>query len=460
MKASLYPRKNWAIKPTAALTALILSGTCLFAHAGLSSEEAAKLGTELTPMGADPKGNAAGTIPAWTGGLTTPPAGYKPGGDYINPFANEKPLYVITAANMAEYDEFLSEGTKALLKRFPDTYKIPVYPSHRTSAYSQQVYDEIKVSAQNVQKVDDGYGILIGKEGKGRMPFPIPKTGIEPIWNLSSRYFGDDMVMNYADFPVQPNGAYTAVRNRQWKVWAPALFDDQEFGIKVFYEMFEPASVAGLKIVTHEPNNMAEIPRQTWTFNPGQRRVLRAPEVSYDTPIAGSDGLLTNDALSCFTGGKDRYDWKLLGKREMIIPYNNYDLNSSKVNVKDLIGPKHLNPDLMRHELHRVWVVEATLSPGKRNVFSKRHIYLDEDGYNCAGADLYDGRGELWRVSVVSTMQMYDIPAMIMRAEAHYDLQANRYFAGNISNGEKPWTVGNNPKTSDFTTNKLRRSGH
>lgn len=447
------------LKPASTLlTAILLCGVGAHSQAAITAEEAARLGTELTPIGADPAGNAAGTIPPWTGGLTTPPSGFKPGGDYINPFADEKPLYVITAANMAEHEQYLTEGTKALLKRFPDTYKVPVYPTHRTAALPPHVYEQIKSDAQSVQLVDNGDGII--SVGTGRVPFPIPKTGVELLWNLGNRYFGDDLVMNSSNFPVQSNGAYTAVKTRQWKVWAPALFDDEEFGIKVFYEMFSPASVAGLKIVTHEPNNMAKTPRQTWTFNPGQRRVLRAPEISYDTPISGSDGLVTNDATDCFSGGKDRYDWTLVGKQELIVPYNNYDLNANSTPVADIIGAQHINPDYMRYELHRVWVVDANLRQGKRNIFSKRRYYLDEDSYTCSGVDMYDGRGELWRVIVPSNMQMYDHPVMMMRAEAHYDLQANRYYAGYVSNGDAPWTFNNNARTSEFTTNKLRRAGH
>lgn len=447
------------LKPASTLlAAVLLCGMGTQAQAAITAEEAARLGTELTPMGADPAGNAAGTIPAWTGGMTTPPPGFKPGSDYINPFADEKPLYVITAANMAEHEQYLTEGTKALLKRFPDSYEVPVYTTHRTAALPQHVYDQIKIDAQSVELVDNGDGII--NVGKGRTPFPIPKTGVELLWNLGSRYFGDDLVMNSSNFPVQSNGAYTAVKTRQWKAWAPALFDDQEFGIKVFYEMFSPASVAGLKIVTHEPNNMAQTARQTWTFNPGQRRVLRAPEISYDTPISGSDGLVTNDATDCFGGAKDRYDWTLVGKQEMIVPYNNYDLNANSTPVSDIIGPKHINPEFTRYELHRVWVVDANLRDGKRNIFSKRRFYFDEDSYNCAGVDMYDGRGELWRVIVPSVIQMYDHPVPLMRAEAHYDLQANRYYAGYVSNGDAPWSFNNNARTSEFTTNKLRRAGH
>lgn len=442
---------------TSSVLALAVAGGP--ATAAISSEEAAKLGTELTPTGGNPKGNAAGTIPAWTGGLTTPPAGYKPGsGDYVDPFADEKPLYVITAANLAEHEEYLTEGTKALLKRFPETYKVPVYPTHRTAAFSQEYYKEIKTVAQSVNLVDGGEGIK--NVGTGAIPFPIPKSGLEAITNLAHRYAAlEDIVMTYSNFPVQGNGTYTEVKAQQTVMWAPRVEGDDEFGMKVFYELFSPASSAGYKLVTHEPLNFATTPRQTWAYNPGQRRVLRAPEVSYDTPIAGSDGLVTNDATDCFGGAKDRYNWKLLGKKEVIVPYNNYKLNSLQVRVKDIVGPQHVNPELMRYELHRAWVVEATLKEGKRNVFGKRTIYLDEDSWLCLAVDMYDGRGELWRVIVPSMIQMYDVPLPLMRLEAHYDLQARRYMVQYAANDSGPYRLNTGTKPSDFTISRLRRSG-
>ena len=438
---------------TGGVMALALSS---LAQAAMTAEQLAKRGSELTPIGANHDGNAEGTIPAWTGGLTQAPAGFKPGsGVYVDPFADEKPLYVITAANMAQYDKYLTDGTKALLKRFPDTYKVPVYPTHRTAAFPQQVYDDIKRDAEKVELTEDGLGIR--NIGKGRIPFPIPKNGTEAIVNFTHRYFGDDILMNYNSFPVQTNGTFTPVKAQQTKVWAPAKFGDTEFGIKVYYEMFAPASNAGYKIVTHEPLNFAQTPRQTWAYNPGQRRVLRAPEISYDTPIAGSDGLITNDQTDCFNGARDRYDWNLVGKQEKIIPYNNYKLNAIGVNSSDMIGVQHVNPELMRYELHRVWVVDATLKQGKRNVFAKRRYYFDEDSWNCGGGDLYDGRGELWRVIVPSIIQMYDVPMTLWQTEAHYDLQARRYMVQYAPN--KAWLVGDNAKEADFTISKLRRSG-
>lgn len=437
---------------------LALSLTCA-AHAAISAEEAAKLGTELTPLGANPEGNAAGTIPPWTGGLTTPPTGYKASsGDYIDPFADEQPLYVITAANMAQYDQHLTEGTKALLQRFPDTYYLPVYKTHRTAAYPQHVYDDIKQDAQSVELVDGGIGIR--NAGKGRTPFPIPKSGAELMWNMTSRYFGDDIIMTYANFPVHTNGAYTPVKARMHRVAPGALFNNPQFDMMMFYELFAPAANVGFKLLVHDPTNKASGVRQTWAYNPGQRRVLRAPDIAYDTPVDGSDGLVTMDQSDCFNGALDRYDWTLVGKRELIVPYNNYKLNSLQTKVSDIIGKQHINPNLNRYELHRAWVVEATLREGKRHVFTKRHYYLDEDSYICLGADLYDSRGELWRVVVPSNVQMYDVPMMMQRLEAHYDLHASRYMVQYVSNEEGPYQIGNGATPAHFTAGRLRRSSH
>lgn len=439
-----------------ATAGLLLAGG--MAQAALPIEEAARLGIELTPLGGDPQGNAAGTIPAWNGGLSTPPPGYKTGsGIYVNPFADEKPLYVITASNMSRYEQHLSEGTKALLKRFPNTYKIPVYPTHRTAAFPQHVYEDIKRDAQRVELINGGEGIK--NVGKGRIPFPIPRTGLEAITNLAHTYFGDDIVMHYSNFPVQANGSYTEVKVMEWRAWAPVMEGNEQFGSKFFYQMFSPASVAGTNIVSHVPFDYTTLDLQTWVYNPGQRRVLRAPEVSYDTPMAGTDGLVTSDADRCFSGGKDRYNWTLKGKKELIVPYNNYDLNYPGKRSSEIVGPQHINPQLMRYELHRVWVVEADLKSGKRHVISKRRYYLDEDSWLCVGAEFYDGRGELWRVIVPTNVQMYDIPMLLPHIEAHYDLHARRYYVGYVPNESGPWTVGNNAKSSDFSIAKLRRSG-
>ena len=80
-----------------------------------------------------------------------------------------------------------------------------------------------------------------------------------------------------------------------------------------------------------------------------------------------------------FNGAPDRYDWKLIGKKELYIPYNAYRLDSPQLKYSDIIKPGHINRDLTRYELHRVWEVEATLKTGERHIYAKRHFFIDED---------------------------------------------------------------------------------
>src|SRR5216117_2538075 len=103
------------------LSTLSISMFAGSAFAAVSPDEAAKIKTTLTPMGAEKAGNADGSIPAWTGGLTKDVAGAKFGDVPADPFPGEKPVLQITTRNAAQYADKLSEGTKALLAKYPET---------------------------------------------------------------------------------------------------------------------------------------------------------------------------------------------------------------------------------------------------------------------------------------------------------------------------------------------------
>ena len=136
---------------------LLLASICLFASIPAVAQTSA-LGKELTPYGAELKGNEAGTIPPWTGGLT--PDQMPALQDKLeNPFEKEKPLFTINAANLAQYRDQLSPGQRALLERYPDSYALPVYPSHRTAAAPQWVYDNIARNHGSARLVNEGNGI-------------------------------------------------------------------------------------------------------------------------------------------------------------------------------------------------------------------------------------------------------------------------------------------------------------
>ncbi len=432
----------------------------LGAAAGITAEEAARLGgDELTPMGAEKKGNEAGTIPAWTGGMTTLPDGYTEGESLIDPFPNEKPEFTITFDNHTEYADNLTPGQISLLKRYPETARMPVYKTHRTAAYPESVYEEVKTGALTAEMVGGGNG-LTGVQSD--TPFPIPESGLEVVWNHILRYRGGSLRRSYTQIPVQANGAFSAVVFDDQITWGRMLEGAPENRLFFYKQTIKaPARLEGDVLLVHENIDQVKEPRAAWIYNAGQRRVRRAPDVAYDGPGTASDGLRTADDLDQYNGAPDRYEWKLIGKKELYIPYNSYRVMDKSLKYDDLIMEGHLNPDYLRYELHRVWVVEANLKDGQRHVYGKRVFYVDEDTWQISIADLYDGRGELWRVKEAHSMTHYHVKVPWSAVNVSHDLISGRFLPIGLDN-ELPgysyeWSY---PATErDYTPAALRRSG-
>ncbi|SDK46467.1 DUF1329 domain-containing protein [Pseudomonas indica] len=444
--------------------AIALTLSASGALAAVSPQEVAKLGTTLTPFGAEKAGNAAGTIPEWTGGITQPPADYKkPGQHHPDPFADDKPLFTITQANLEQYKANLTPGQIALFATYPNSFQMPVYQSRRSGSAPQWVYDNTLKNATSAKLLDGGNGFA---DAFGGIPFPIPQNGVEALWNHIARYRGTYVVRRASEVAVQRNGAFNLVTSQQealFKFYEPKGSFANLNNILFYYLSFtkSPARLAGGAVLVHETLDQVKEPRQAWGYNAGQRRVRRAPNLAYDTPIAAADGLRTADDTDMFNGAPDRYDWKLVGKKEIYIPYNNYKVTSPEVKYEQLLQVGHLNPAVTRHELHRVWVVEGTLKPGARHIYSKRTLYLDEDSWQIAVADQYDGRGELWRVSIAYLKNYYDLPTTWSALDVFHDLQARRYHVQNLDNEESS-TIDFSQATPDdgyFKPSALRRRG-
>ncbi|WP_017938405.1 DUF1329 domain-containing protein [Zestomonas thermotolerans] len=434
------------------------------AQAAVSAAEAAKLGTTLTPFGAEKAGNAAGTIPAWTGGITQAPAEYKgPGQHHPDPFPGDQPLFTITKGNLEQYKANLTPGQIALFQAYPDTYQMPVYQTRRSGSAPKWVYDNTIKNATSARLVDGGNGFA---DAYGGIPFPIPQNGVEAVWNHIARYRGTYIVRRASEVAVQRNGSFSLVTSQQealFKYYLPKGSYADLNNIMFYYLSFtkSPARLAGGATLVHETLDQVKEPRQAWGYNAGQRRVRRAPNLAYDTPIAAADGLRTADDTDMFNGAPDRYDWKLVGKKEIYIPYNNYKVTSDKVKYADLLKVGHINPAYTRNELHRVWVVEGTLKPGARHIYSKRTMYLDEDSWQAAVLDQYDGRGELWRVSIAYLKNYYELPTTWSALDVFHDLQSRRYYVQNLDN-EEPSTIDFSQPIPDdgyFKPAALRRRG-
>ncbi|MCL4410046.1 MAG: DUF1329 domain-containing protein, partial [Gammaproteobacteria bacterium] len=327
----------------------------------------------------------------------------------------------------------------------------------------QEIYDIVRKNAENARLVEGGSG-LVGFEGY--VPFPIPNSGLEVIWNHLTRYRGGAVQRTVGQFPVQANGRFEMVRLREQLVWPEHLEGgrtDADDNILFYFlqEVLAPARLTGTVLLVHDTIDQVKESRRAWLYNAGQRRVRRAPNVAYDGPGTASDGLRTSDGLDIFNGAPDKYDWKLVGKKEMYIPYNNYKLMDPSLRYTDIIMPGHMNPDHLRYELHRVWVVEATVKDGERHIYAQRNFFIDEDTWTASVVDHYDGRGELWRVAEAYNAQFYGNDVPWMAAEALYDLNNGRYIVLGLANEEGDSFIDFDitPRRQDFTQQALRRMG-
>ncbi len=431
-------------------------------HAAVAESDAARLGRELTPLGAEKAGNSDGSVPAWDGGITTPPAGYKVGDHHPDPFTGDQPLFTVTPANAAQYQGKLTAGHQALLKAYPD-YKLVVYPAHRSASNPPRIYEATHKNATSARLVANGNGIsgaIIG------VPFPIPQNGLEVLWNFLTRYRGVAAARHIDQAAVERGGGFQLVK-----------FDDEflfnytrpditvreleETNTMIYFKqaVTAPARLAGTILLAHETMDQVREPRRAWVYNAGRRRVTRAPNVAYDNPGTAADGQRTSDQFDMFNGAPDRYEWKLVGKKEMLVPYNSYRLHSDKIRNADILKPLHINPDLARYELHRVWVLDATLKPGTSHLYARRTFYLDEDSWQILVADQYDHRGEMWRVSEAHCINYYDAQVFWSTLEVHTDLQNGRYLAIGLDNENAMYDFNLKRTPADFTPDSLRREG-
>jgi len=413
---------------------LLLGVTFNVAHAKVSAEEAAKLKKELTPIGAERAGNADGSIPAWNGGLK-PPAGFKNGDWMPDPFAGEKPLFTITKDNYQKYADKLAVSQIEMFKRVP-SFKMDVYPTHRTVEMPDWVTQNMLNNATTAELVDEGNGVT---GACGGVPFPIPKSGGEAIQNYLMRYYGSNVIIENLGVSGYQNSDPAPTFGTEVFLQFPYYQKGQACGdgLLTFANTYtQPARRKGEQLIVRDYLNASAKPREAWQYIPGQRRVRRAPTIGFDTPDMA---ISTYDDAYMYNGSPERYDWKLVGKKEIYIPYNGYDADSGWANglygMKDMTHEYPTTPAIFRWELHRVWVVEGTLKQDARHIYAKRTFYLDEDSWAAGIQDRFDAKGELWRFAWGNILYYYAPEAMFteIRPILQKDLQSGEYMLWYIS---------------------------
>jgi len=393
------------------------------AYAAVPASEAEQLKTTLTPFGAEKAGNKAGTIPAWTGGYTTPLPASKGGARRGDPFGAEQPLYSITAKNMEAHADKLTDGTKAMFAKYPATFRVDVYPTHRTAAAPQWLYANTLRNATRAKLVETPTGSLVQGADAG-IPFPLPKSGAEVLWNHLLRWRGTGMEIDLQGYLLTADGKRVLTVDATADMSFPYYHDKDtpSEGFEGDHTLFRminsgPPIRAGEGLVSRMRVNNEE---QTWLYLAGQRRVRRLPNACCDTPTPATAGVMSIDEVDIFMGPNGRFDWKLIGKKEMLIPYNSNALMTNK--SSEVFGTNHISPDVMRWELHRVWVVEATLRAGQRHEAPRGLYYFDEDTWNGVLADRWNASGRLWKTLWMASFVMPEVPATMTATFGYYDL--------------------------------------
>lgn len=419
--------------------------------------DVSRLDKDLTPVGAERKGNGT-DIPSWSGGLKQSKS-HVSGKFHSNPYFREKPLFSITQANMEEHKERLSLGSQKLLKQFP-SMELPVYKTHRSASYPDYVYQGIKKNVSDASLMKYGSGV---NGSRISSPFPMPKNGLEVLWNHTLRFRGQSI--SYQASTVHVNAAGSrAVTLRDYNYYfgySDPELSTADLNNKIFFlkrKTLAPASQAGGITLVHETLDQVRSPRKSWIYVPGQRRVRRTPDLNHDTPDAATDSLRTIDQVDMFNGAPTYYNWKLVGKQEMYIPYNSYLLHSADLMIEDITGPAHLNTELLRYEAHRVWVVEATLRVGMQHRYAKRRYYFDEDSWSIVYSEEYDKNDELWQFSEAHLINYFEVPLIFSTLENTYDFKDGRYFVEGIDNDRgATYDYSEEYSKRDFTTSAIRR---
>lgn len=462
-------KKIARVKGLVAAGAFALLATSPLALAKSSPEEIAKLGlegTELTPAGAIRAGNAEGTIPEWKNERVQAPSDFFVGQYHTDPFRDDKVLFKITAQNYNDYADKLSDGQKAMFKTYPDWY-MNVYQTRRSAVYAPYIYEAALKNAGTAEIVlapDKGQGIVGFKNAHHSWAFPIPKNGNELLMNQATRPLNVWVDSNEQTLAITSTGKYTISQlsvQQHYKYSDPDIenFDPETDHLHYYQTLLAPAKVAGQVVLAKDPASFTKKFRGAWAYSPGQRRVKRAPQIVYDNPLTASDGLATTDQKWGFNGPNDRFNWKMLGKQELYVPYNAYKLHATNAGPENIITTEgRLNQDFARYELHRVWVLEGTLKEGTSHDYAKRVMYLDEDNYFITVVDGYDRRGEIWRYWEDHDVMYYDIGFVAPAAEFQYDLQAGRMLALLFDKQDPPDFTGR-WEDKYFTPASIRRNG-
>jgi hypothetical protein len=424
--------------------------------AAVPEHQATRLQAELSPVGAErAQGRTeVGFIPESSDSslgdfedefeeIVDPPTrvGAWPDPSDTAQLASEAPLFAISASTLNRYREHLTASHFALLQTNPNTYFMNVYPSRRTVRWPQAIERATVANATrcSLEGTDTLVGCRLG------FPFPLPQSGAEVIWNHKLRWRGDAMSRINNQLVVRPDGSHSITRLAEDFVFDyanlsnPGRLDREQRAIFRFVsEVLTPPRIAGHFVLMHERAGIGGQGRVAWQLRPGEARQRRAPEAGFDQVYEGSDGLQVFDQIDVFNGSLERYDWTLVGKRDVFVPYNAVLLDGASSRPDEIVLATHLNPKFLRYELHRVWVVEAALRSGQRHAMLKRRFYVDEDSWMILSVDMLDNYGDAYQFQEAHIVYEPQAQRPRLVANVIYNRESTRYLVSGLRLDDPP----------------------
>ena len=374
---------------------------------------------------------------------------------YPDPFSEDKIIFTITNENYLEFsDNILTSGQIEMFVKYPKTFKMNVYKSRRSCAVPPEVY---ALTKSNAILTDEGEGI----EGiVGSIPFPQPSEALHHVWNHILRYRGVEISGSSPFFIIDPDGsrvlgAGEAIAKNYWNP-----FTKNEKGLQgmLMTKVTHPPRLADASALVIESLNAFKTPRKAWVYNPGTRRVRRAPDIAYDYKPSASQGLTTTDQFDGFNGAKDRYNWKSLGSQVKLMPYNAYKFHETPMD--EVLDPFHVNQDFLRYELVNVNVVKAELKNDKRHIIPERVMYFDVDSHNMLVEETFDANSEIMAYREFPIINFYDQPMCLSIHSATYDFATRRYQLASVRSIDIPkieWRLDEPHNERMFTPEGLKR---
>jgi hypothetical protein len=410
------------------------AGPELAATAAVTPEQADRLGKDLTPIGAERAGNQDGTIPPYQGG-EAPLPGWSWGKlrSRYSKFKDEQPLFSIDATNVDRYAEHLTDAQITALKTVA-AYRMDIYPPHRTCNIDPGYAERTRQNATEARIGADGWSWQHAKTAG--VPFPIPQSGVEAMYNSRMRPQGIGYRVSKGTTMISPRPGSREFTSYAWAfetflpsqiVEKASVESDGAIDFYVHYTYTEPAAMRGQAFIGISYENKDP---ESYYYFPGQRRVRRMPNYVFDAPVVGYENQYLNDEQLMLWSTLDRFEYRLVGKKEIYLQNNSLRMHDFDAKREEVFGKSFVNPAYRRFELHRAWVVDARLKPGFQHLAPHRVYYLDEDSWSIAAVTEYDQDGRVWKLMESSQIPIWELGGSCgYDAYTIWDLKGGRYVA-------------------------------